>query len=1181
MTKPGSPSPKDHSRYTAFVAAAFDAIITIDDNGRVLEFNPSAETMFGWTAQEAIGKLISDLIIPFRYRKDHKQGVRHYLNTGEAPVLGNRINIEVLHHDGHEFPVELSVTSIQINDQTVFTAFIRDTTQSKELNRKLQIANFTIQQSSDSIYWIREDGSIMDCNIAAATGLGYSREELLDMTVFDLDPIMTREAWPIHWHDLRETGSVHIESLHQRSDRTSFPVDVSANYILYEGKEYNCAFVRDITLRKATEHEIIESSRRLSLVLDAAELGFWDIDFRTNEKIVNAQYIQNFGISEDEFSPEESWFRERVHPDDSDRIYTLLQDHLASRSERIDAQYRIRRGDGTWRWIHDRGRVVERDEGSNAVRMMGAMQDITHRKEASDALHRSEQRFSDIVASIGEFIWETDADLKIRYISDPITTLTGTKQDLIVGVMFSEITTKEHAEHVGSVFKSCLRSGEPIRDLEMPVIAQDGKMRWARLNAQPVRSDTGTYTGFRGTGQDITAERAAADAKTRSIKLQAITRAIVMDMLKPGELSRHIDSLLARLGAFLNADRAYLLRTETKLGRVLCSSYWFSERLRENKASYPLTMSGLDPEWVNTLKPNHPVVIHGGSDSSLPKWVNPMTSSHLGMPVLIDGVPMNYLVFEGLDEHPFWTEDDISILMGLASSLGYAIERRISKRKLEESALQLENEARRAEAANEAKSIFLAQMSHELRTPLTAVIGSAQILSAKSDATRESQLLASIDYNGRTLLSVINSILDLSKFEREGTSLRTERVSIAEMIKQIRASVMPLAMKDGIDISFEIRSRVPSEIVSDGFQLAQVLTNLINNALKYSKSPCVEVQIAIAEESPDMIQFEVIDHGIGIDREDLDRIFEPFERATKSTSSGTGLGLAICKRIVDAFGGSIQCESVTGIRTRFWFTIPIGDQSSGELMPGVLEPVRQAALTPTIDNTQPLRNIRVLLVEDNMHIREVVEYFLLDMGASVEICVHGLEAVARIQDSEDPIDVILMDMQMPVMDGYEATKVLRNEGATVPIIALTAHGLAEDRKKCIDAGCDDYLGKPINPELLAITINRAVYRVPHRTDPATPIDQDSTKPSSIAPPNDLVDRYQDHLRTIVDQLNPSLNDPDSIRWTVHQIKGTAGTMGLTEIAQAALRADKLIRQSAPPESVTESLADLVRKISDV
>ena len=1174
-------SSNDQNRHAMLVASALDAIITIDDQGTVLEFNPSAETMFGWSAKEAVGNKISDLIIPPRYREAHKQGVRHYMSKGEGPVLGKKIDIEALHRSGHEFPVELTITPIRVGKKTLFTAFLRDRIQSSELSRKLQIANFTIQHSRDSIFWINETGKIMDCNLAVASGLGYTHEQLLTMSVFDIDPAMTREAWPIHWCDLRDSGSVQMESTHRRADGSEFPVDVSANYIMHDGEEYNCAFVRDISRRKAAEREVSESSKRLSLVLDAAELGFWDIDFRTRDKIVNAQYLRIFDVPYEEFSPDLSWFMDRVHPDDLERLEKSIQDALTYRTERCDIEYRIRRSDGQWRWIHDRGRIIEHDHDGTAVRMMGAMQDITHLHQAADDLLKSEQRYNDIVDSLGGFFWEADAEFRIRFNTKSITKLTGVSPEETIGVAFSDLTTSEHSLRVHSAFEKCQRSGEPIRDLELPMVTRSGEIRWARLNARAVTSSTGDYEGFRGTGLDITADRAAALAKSRSIKLQVITRAIVIELLKPGEISGQIDTLLAKLGEFLGADRAYLLRAEKSMERVLCSAYWYSDRLEGSETSYPLGCEKIDPSWFAKLELNQPVNVHGSSASNLPYWVHHLTRSHLGIPVLIEGVPKNYLVFEGLDEEPFWSEGDIPILVSLASSLGYAIERRITKRKLEESAHQLEYEARRAEAASDAKSVFLAQMSHELRTPLTAVIGSAQILSKKSDPKRESQLLSSIDSNGRMLLSIINSILDLSKLERGETPINLAQTSIIEIIEQVRASVMPIALLDAVEIQFEIKSKIPSEIITDEFQLAQVLTNLINNAIKYAKSPLVEVHISIFKGSSGVLEFEVIDYGVGIDQDDLHRIFEPFERATDGTSSGTGLGLSICKRIVESLDGTIECESIPEERTRFSFTIPLKDHSLGELAPGVIMQNHHDSPISTEDNSRVLMGVRVLLVEDSVHIREVVEYFLVDMGAIVEVCVNGLEAVYQVQAHGDEIDVILMDMQMPMMDGYEATQKLRKDGCTLPIIALTAHGLAEDRKKSIDVGCDDYLGKPVNPDLLASTINHILHRTTNGFNlMASTETTGSAEPHSETLPDDLIVRYREYLYKTIGDLNPIQCEPESIRKLVHQIKGTAGTMGLAAIAIAAQKADQLIRQNASDESISKSLAKLVASILD-
>ncbi|MEM9082915.1 MAG: PAS domain S-box protein, partial [Planctomycetota bacterium] len=768
-------------RHSAVVASALDAIITIDGEGTILEFNPSASQTFGWSEGEAVGRPLSELIIPERYRRAHQAGMAHYLKTGEGPVLGKRIEIEALHKSGREMPVELAITPIQTEWGTVFTAFLRDLSESKALTQRLSMVNFTIEQSSDSIYWINERAEIINCNLAAANSLGYPRDEVIGMRIFDMDTTMLPEMWSMHWEDLQKAKTIQIESVHKRSDGTTFPVEVNANHIVHDGVEYNCAFARDITQREETQRRIFESSRRLELVLDAAEIGFWDWNLRSGEKVVNEQYLALCSSSRENYSPSPSWFQDLIHPDDVEAAHHRLQRHLAGEIERIDSQFRLRKADGGWRWVHDRGRVIERDESGIPVRAMGTMQDVTLRRGAIEALKESEQRFRDIVSSMGEFVWEADQAFRLRFISDPIADIIGVPPADLIDTRVDQLASPNHRDRIAERLRSCLRVDQSVVSIEFPAQTGAGGTRWIQISAQPIRNSAGEHVGFRGIGLDITEQRVANESKRRSAELQEISRSIVMGLLEPGDLVPQIESLLSRLAEFLGADRAYLLRAETSNNSVTTSSHWFSARLQGSSSSYPMSTSNTDPVQLMDLQPGRPVVIQDESGER-PPWLQPDTAAHIGFPVLVGNAPLNYLAFDWLDSR-LPAEQDISILLGLAASLGHSIERRITKRQLEESTEQLAIEAKRSEEASKAKSAFLAHMSHELRTPLTAVLGCSEILAnGKPDEHQVQQLLESIQSNGRSLLAQINSVLELSRYEQGGTPVRPEPVRVLDML---------------------------------------------------------------------------------------------------------------------------------------------------------------------------------------------------------------------------------------------------------------------------------------------------------------------------------------------------------------------------------------------------------------
>ncbi len=369
-----------------------------------------------------------------------------------------------------------------------------------------------------------------------------------------------------------------------------------------------------------------------------------------------------------------------------------------------------------------------------------------------------------------------------------------------------------------------------------------------------------------------------------------------------------------------------------------------------------------------------------------------------------------------------------------------------------------------AEAANRAKSEFLANMSHEIRTPMNAILGYSELLSDPDLEHQRDEHLATIRRSGQHLLSIINDILDISKIEAGQLKIESVPCRLGEHVDGVVALLRPLASAKGLELSVEWCGDVPGIVRTDTTRLRQILVNLVGNAIKFTTQGGVGIQISPVEPPPGagaragatLLQFSVRDSGIGMTPEQVSRLFKPFVQADASTTrcfGGTGLGLAISKCLAEMMGGTVRVESSPGIGSTFHATISVQGASEGDLA----SPASQAPA----EANRSLAGLRILLVEDGPDNQRLISHHLTRAGASVDLAENGEAGITRVQGSGG-YDVILMDMQMPVMDGYEASRRLRGEGYRGPIIALTAHAIAGDRDKCIGAGCDDYATKPIN-----------------------------------------------------------------------------------------------------------------------
>ena len=385
---------------------------------------------------------------------------------------------------------------------------------------------------------------------------------------------------------------------------------------------------------------------------------------------------------------------------------------------------------------------------------------------------------------------------------------------------------------------------------------------------------------------------------------------------------------------------------------------------------------------------------------------------------------------------------------------------------------ELEKARSAAEAATLAKTAFLANMSHELRTPLTAILGFAELLKSPTQTAEEhDQCIATIDRNGQHLLAIINDILDLSKIEAGKLEIERTDYSPVQMVSDITSLFQNWAEGKCLRFRATYPGPLPRIIRTDPTRLRQILVNLVGNAIKFTETGHVEVRVSLEQQTEgigNQLQFAVIDTGIGMDAEQQAKLFQAFSQADSSTTrqyGGTGLGLTISRRLAQMLGGDIKVTSDEGRGSTFTLSVATGPLDDIEIIEHP-NGVTKKGLAPKVsEQSAALLNSHILLAEDGPDNQRLISFVLRKAGAQVTIAENGriaYETAIEAWQNAQPFDVILMDMQMPELDGYEATSLLRRSGYIGPIIAVTAHAMSDDRQKCIDAGCDDYTTKPIN-----------------------------------------------------------------------------------------------------------------------
>ncbi|HAN97656.1 MAG TPA: hypothetical protein DCQ98_09615 [Planctomycetaceae bacterium] len=532
-------------------------------------------------------------------------------------------------------------------------------------------------------------------------------------------------------------------------------------------------------------------------------------------------------------------------------------------------------------------------------------------------------------------------------------------------------------------------------------------------------------------------------------------------------------------------------------------------------------------------------------------------------------------------EHAAWVIfEDIVLLIVILQSRHVILQLAMHTDRLERREEELKLAIDAAENANRTKSKFLANMSHEIRTPLNGILGFTEVLIRDRDRVTSAESIDSlmtIRRSGQHLLALINDVLDLSKIEADRLQIETIPCSPHQIIADAVSVLRVAAADKGIGLEYRWESPVPERILSDPYRLKQLLLNLIGNAVKFTDQGSVLV-VARTERRGDLpaLTIEVRDTGIGIAQEKLDAIFQPFVQADQSVTrryGGTGLGLAIGRRIAEALGGDLTATSQVGRGSTFVARIVYGETpEAAECRPPCQIPgadVKGGESTP-----RDLTGLSILVVDDGETNRKLLRLLLERCGAEVRTVENGELAIEAAERSD--FDVILMDMQMPVLDGYSATARLRERGFDGPIIALTANAMPGDREKCESAGCSGYLPKPIEPDrLFEVLAERSPTsrREPSRDPSRQPSCEPSREPiRSILPTDDpelreIVAEFLATLEVRMEAIDGAFrsNDSEELQRLAHWLKGAAGTVGFSCFTASAAELESLARSGRPSE----------------
>ncbi|CAN5641629.1 hypothetical protein BH10BDE1_BH10BDE1_11510 [soil metagenome] len=657
-----------------------------------------------------------------------------------------------------------------------------------------------------------------------------------------------------------------------------------------------------------------------------------------------------------------------------------------------------------------------------------------------------DHRFSQLLDSVPQLIWTTDA--KGRYVYSNLQCLSYIPSAKMKCGWIHSIHPDD-AKEVVPKWNASIASGEPF-EAEFRLFGPDHVATWFLGRAIAVRDSEGKIKEWFGTAIDIH-ERRTADARRHRVQsmvsnLESISAALSIATSVDEVLEIIVEQGLAQLND-KSSVLVMLLKPEAKkpndddMLEFLCSRRFNTAEIETLRG---LTKRSQHPiaECLRRREPLFFSALKNKNSNDGRAWT--------ALPLLVQG-ELTGLLAVRYNEEPQLNESDTSFLTIVAEQCSQALERvRL---------LEAEQAARRtAESASRAKAEFLANMSHEIRTPMNAILGFADLLGDRSLSPDEREdYRRRIRMNGDQLMRLIDDVLDISKAETGTVHIEKLKFSVRELVHDIHRSMGAAAHRKGIRSRIVTASTVPEIIETDPVRLRQVLTNLIGNAIKFTDHGHIETRLSYADGE---LVIEIEDTGIGISEELHQRLFQPFAQGDSSITrrfGGSGLGLVVSRTIAAALGGTLELvRSLSGRGSLFRLGLPL-EASPASLQIDMFEQL-ESKIADALPNRE-LEGVQVLLVEDSVDNEMLIRAYLKDTGVRLEVAHNGKEALDRARERN--FDVVFMDIQMPVMDGLEATRRLRRRNYDRPIVALSAHALPEEVERSLAAGCHSHLTKPI------------------------------------------------------------------------------------------------------------------------
>ena len=1121
----------------SIVESSDDAIAAGGLDGTISNWNPAAEALFGYSSREIVGKNVEILVPPDR----REEPARTLALIGK---LGTAAPYETVRQRKDGSPIDVSIRVSPMRDaagQVVgFAAFFRD------IGARLQ-AEGKLRESEERFRSVFEhapfgmcvsglDGHFIQVNASLCRMLGYSEAELMNTSWVDLTHPEDRESslrgLERFTRDPELCLEVEKRYIHRSGKVIFVRMKISMVCDSFGSAAYYVVHVEDITARKRAEEALSESEDRFRVMADSCPTMMWVTGADGGVQFINLIYREFCGTSYEDVQAGD--WKVLIHPDDAPEYVGAFERAVREQTP-FRAEARIRRADGEWRLVGSYA-TPRLSPGGTFLGHVGLTSDITERRHADQALRDSREFAQNTIDALSSHICVLDETGTIIAVNHAWTKFAGD----------NAMAESNHCQ------AECLGEGAnylAVCDLaagadSAEAIAVAAGIR-AILHGQ--REQYATEYPCHAPGRQRWFITRVSRFFSRSVPRILIEHIDITDRRKTEQALQASEEKFRQLTE--NIREVFWMMTPAADQILYISPAYEEVWGRTCESLYRNPMS-----WVETIHPDD--VQHAHSVFARQLQGEPVDSEY------------RIVTKEGKEK---WIRDRAFPIRDergqLVRIVGIAEE--ITERKRYEEELIRAREG--ADAANLAKSRFLANMSHEIRTPMNGVLGMIQLLLGTELDAKQTRFANVAQTCGRTLLALIDDILDLAKIEARKVVLENLSFNLHDTIEDVATLMRVQAGVKGLVFNSRISPGTPSLVVGDAHRLGQILTNLSSNAVKFTERGEITLTAALVSQEDGMatVRFAVIDTGIGIRPDTVAGLFSPFVQADSSVTrkyGGTGLGLSICRQLAELMGGQIGVDSREGHGSTFWFTVVFSQAL----------PLRQPIATDRGNGrvgARPRRGAgrRILVAEDNATNRDVALAQLHMLGYRVSVVVNGVEAVEAV--AQGGYDLVLMDCEMPVMDGFEATRRIRASlYPDIPIVALTADAMPEDRVRCLREGMNDYLSKPVDVDRLAELLTKLLPVSNSALTSPAPGSKPETNSRVVFDAESLMSRLggDRHLAGIVlkgfiEDMPFQLNnlrrvldgaDGSGARFHAHTLKGAAATVSAESLREVAVAIER-------------------------